>query len=69
MVSAGGQKSTASSGEGLEGGGVVVQEVDDRVGEFGSKICERHGASGVGRPEGKILRRSNLERLYSNPSA
>jgi len=53
VESAGGQKATASSGKSFEGGGVVVQEVDDGVGKFGSKVDERHGANGVGKPDGK----------------
>lgn len=43
VESAGGQEATASGGEGFEGDRIIVQEVDDGVGEFGSKMSERHG--------------------------
>lgn len=58
---AGGQKATASGGEGFEGGRIVVQEVDDRVGKFGSKMSERHDLRRACIENGGRRR----ERLYS----
>ena len=45
VESAGRQEAAASGGEGFEGERIIVEEVDDGVGEFGGKKRERHGPS------------------------
>ena len=65
VKSAGGQKATASGGKGFEGSRVIAQEVDDRIGKFGSKVSERHGANGAGKPDGRQLRDFESKSLYS----
>ena len=67
VKSAGGQEAMASGRKGFEGGGIIVEEVNDRVGEFGSKMRERHGVSRMRRLDGK-QRRRNQARLYSENS-
>ena len=44
-----------------------MQEVGDRVGEFGSEVGERHGESKIGKPDEKQLKDLNQDSLYRGP--
>lgn len=68
MESAGGQEAMGDGGKGFEGCRIVVQKVDDRVGEFGSKGSQRHSASGVRTLERQQVRGSDPEGFYGNQS-